>query len=197
MPHPAPIDALCVFCGSSRGADPRHAGDAARLGRILAENDVRLVFGGGLNGLMGVMADAALDAGGLVTGVIPHHLVNREVAHRGVSELIEVDTMHARKQRMFELSDAVAVLPGGIGTLDETVEMLSWKQLGLHGKPVVLVDSGGYWRPFAALLDAFVENGFARPAIRELFLSVGDVGDVLPAIATAREAAVPSRPELF
>jgi uncharacterized protein (TIGR00730 family) len=196
-PKSPPIDALCVFCGSSTGTDPAHADAARALGRILAEQGIRLVYGAGRNGLMGIMADACLAAGGTVTGVIPHHLVAWEVAHDGLDSLLQVDTMHERKQRMFDLSDAVAVLPGGIGTLDETIEMLSWRQLGLHDKPVVLVDSAGYWAPLLALLDRVIAAGFAREAVRGLYHVAADAEAVLPTIAAAGRARTPGRSDLF
>ncbi len=192
-----PINALCVFCGSSEGSDPAHAAQARAMGAILAEAGVRLVYGAGRNGLMGIIADACLAGGGKVTGIIPGHLVEWEVAHDGITELIEVTTMHERKQRMFDMSDAVAVLPGGIGTIDETIEMLSWKQLGLHEKPVVLVDSDGYWAGLLNLLDGVIAAGFARPATRDLYRVVDDAASVLPTVAAAGRARTPGRSDLF
>lgn len=169
--------ALCVFCGSARGADPRHADNARRLGRACAGAGVALVTGGGANGLMGAVADAATAAGGRVTGVIPAFLARREIAHGGLDELVVTDSMHERKRRMFALAHAFVALPGGIGTLDETAEMLSWRTLGRHRKPVMLFDSA-YWRPFAALLDRMSESGFLRGA-RTLYEPVDDVAEVV------------------
>ena len=167
------------------------------MGAVLADAGVRLVYGAGRNGLMGVMADACLNAGGKVTGVIPGRMVEWDVAHDGITELIEVTTMHERKQLMFDMCDAVAVLPGGIGTLDETIEMLSWKQLGLHYKPVVLVDSDGYWQGLLGLLDGVIAAGFARPATRNLYHVVPDAASVLPAVVAAGQARAPGRLDLF
>ena len=165
--------------------DPAHRQAAATLGRLLARSSTTLVYGGGRIGLMGICADAALAAGGHVIGIIPEHLNSVEVGHQGVSELHVVPSMHIRKQMMFELADAFAVLPGGIGTLDETFEIITWRYLGLHDKPIVLVDNKGYWRPFIAMIDHVIASGFAKPAIRALYQVVDRVEDVLPAIAAA------------
>lgn len=188
----ARLRSLCVYCGSSNRVAARHQEAAARLGRQLAEAGIRLVYGGGRVGLMGVIADAAIAAGGEVIGIIPEHLNSVEVGHQQVSELIVVRSMHERKALMFEMADAFAVLPGGIGTLDETFEIVTWRQLRLHDKPVVLVDDGGYWQPFLGLIDHIVATGFARPQIRKLFTVVGSVDDVIP---TVRAAPAPAEPE--
>ena len=149
---------------------------------MLAVAGVRLVYGGGHTGLMGALADATLGAGGEVTGVIPGHLVRRELAHEGV-RLEVVDSMHARKQRMFDLADAFAVLSGGVGTLDETFEIITWKQLGMHDKPIVVVDVAGYWRKLDELVAATIEAGFSSPETRTLYRVVPSVDEVLPALA--------------
>ena len=154
------LRSVCVFCGSRVGIDPAYAAAAARLGGLLAERGITLVYGGGRIGLMGVVADAVLAGGGHTVGIIPDFLQRREVAHTGV-ELEVVDSMHTRKRRMFELADAFLVLPGGIGTLDETMEILTWRQLGHHDKPVVLVDVNGYWHKLVALLHHVVRTDFA------------------------------------
>ncbi len=157
------LSSVCVYCGSRRGSDKAYERAAAMLGRGLAERGVHVVYGGGSIGLMGVIADAALGAGGRVTGVIPRFLVSDEVAHAGVSELIVVNSMHERKQRMFELADAFVALPGGFGTLDEVLEMITWRQLGRHTKPVFFVSIDGF---FDALLDHF-ERAAARGFVPE------------------------------
>jgi hypothetical protein len=180
----AVIKRLCVYCGSSAGVDASYRDAAARLGTLLAQSSVELVYGGGRVGLMGVLADAALAAGGRVTGIIPRHLHDREVAHPGVSNMIVVASMHERKQRMFELADAFAVLPGGLGTLDETIEMLTWRQLGLHGKPVIIVDVAAYWAPLLGLFEHAIAQGFAAPAARDFYRVVVRIEDVLPILAT-------------
>jgi uncharacterized protein (TIGR00730 family) len=181
------IRSLCVFCGSRPGRDPRHMEAARTLGRLVAESGIRLVFGGGRAGMMGAVADAALAAGGAVTGVIPQHLIRTEHGHGGVTELLVVDSMHARKQRMFELSDAFAVLPGGIGTLDEAFEIVTWKQLGIHDKPIVIVDIAGYWQRFDTLIAELVAEGFAGEQTRGLYTVADGVGDLFNAIARQPE----------
>ncbi len=153
--------ALCVFCGSAHGRTHHPAGTARRLGQACAQAGVTIVTGGGSVGLMGVVADAALAAGGRVIGVIPAFLERAEIAHPGLSEMIVTRDMHARKKRMFDLAHAFVALPGGIGTLDEVVEMLSWRYLGRHDKPVMLLDSV-YWRPLTGLFDHMAAQGFLR-----------------------------------
>ena len=142
-----------------------------------------MVYGGGRVGLMGLLADAALAAGGKVIGIIPSRLRDAELAHQGATELIVVDTMHERKRLMAEKADAFAILPGGIGTLDEMFEILSWKQLGLHDKPILLADIGGYWSPLRALLEQIVAEGFARPDTRRLLEVVPTVAALMAALA--------------
>lgn len=181
----AGIRSLCVYCGSSMGNDPRYRRAAELFGRVLAGNGIRLVYGGGRVGLMGVLAEAVLGAGGSVTGIIPRFLEDRERGYRDVTELVMTDNMHDRKQRMFELSDAFVALPGGLGTLDETFEVITWRQLGLHDKPIVVVDVGGYWQPMQDLVDAVIDRGFAQPRSRDLYAVVPRVEDVLPALALA------------
>jgi hypothetical protein len=189
MPDPAApparrqIRSLCVYCGSSGAVDERYRDAASELGARLADAGIELVFGGGRVGLMGLAADAALARGGRVTGIIPARLRDAELAHTGVSELAVVETMHARKALMAERADAFAVLPGGIGTLDETFEIVSWKQLGLHAKPIFLVDVAGYWAPLRRLLDQVVNSGFAQPKTHRLLRFVPDVATLMAALA--------------
>ncbi len=149
----ATVRSLCVYCGASDRVDAAYRQAAADLGTRLAEAGIELVYGGGRIGLMGRLADAARLGGGRVTGIIPAHLHDREIGHHGISELIVVGSMHERKHLMFERADAFAVLPGGIGTIEEAFEIITWKQLRLHDKPIVLVDIAGYWREFRALVD--------------------------------------------
>ncbi len=151
-----------MFCGASSGRVPAYAAVARAFGAALAERGLGLVFGGGRVGLMGAVADGALGAGGEAIGVIPQSLVDRELAHGGVSRLEVVGSLHERKARMAELADAFVALPGGFGTLDELLEQLTWSQLGLHGKPVGLLDVEGYWRPLIALARHATEEGFVR-----------------------------------
>lgn len=162
------LSSVCVFCGSSRGEGERWASAARALGTLTAERGIDLVYGGGQVGLMGEVADAALAAGGRVIGVIPSGLFSREVAHRGITELHEVGSMHERKALMYDRSDAFVALPGGFGTLDELAEVVTWTQLGLHGKPTVLLDVDGFWDPFVTLLDGMMASGFLRPQNRDL-----------------------------
>jgi len=154
---------LCVYCGSNAGGSPDYAEAAIALGTRLAKEGLRLVYGGGNVGLMGVLANAVLDAGGEVTGVIPGQLVEWEVAHQGLTELVVVESMHQRKQRMFELSDGFVALPGGFGTLDEMFEMLTWRQLGLGHKPCAFLDVDGFWQPLMAMLERMVAERFLHP----------------------------------
>ncbi len=187
----AKLQSLCVYCGSSNGVDRRHLEAAAELGRLAARRGVGIVFGGGRVGLMGVLADAALGAGGQVTGIIPEHLKAREVGHEGIGALEVVGSMHARKQRMAELSDAFCALPGGLGTLDETFEIVTWKQLGLHDKPVVLVNLAGFWDPLLRLIEHQAEAGYIRARHLELFRTVERVDQVFAAVEAAPEPRVP------
>jgi hypothetical protein len=153
---------VLVFCGSSPGVRPDYVAHAEELGRLLAARRLGLVYGGARVGLMGALADSALAGGGTVIGVIPDGLIEHEVAHGGLTELHVVQTMHERKALMAELSDAVIALPGGLGTLDELIELLTWKQIGLHGKPVGVLDVAGYWLPFLRALQHAVAEGFLR-----------------------------------
>ncbi len=165
--------ALCVYCGSSRGSHAQYADQAREFGAEMARRGIALVYGGGNVGLMGTLADAVLAGGGRVTGVIPRQLVEREVAHPGLSELVVVETMHQRKTRMYELSEAFVALPGGFGTLDEMFEMLTWAQLGLHSYPCAFLDVRDYYGPLRAMMDRMVTEGFV-PARRRDSVWFGD-----------------------
>ena len=183
----AVLQSICVYCGSRAGSHPGHAEAARRLGTLLGERRLKLVFGGGGIGLMGVVANAVLRAGGTAVGVIPRRLHDIEIAHDGVGDLRIVESMHERKQMMFELADAFVSLPGGLGTLDETFEIVTWRQLGYHDKPVVVVDSAGYWQPFFDLVDGVIAGGFADPQARTLYTVVSNVEDVLPTLDAAQK----------
>ena len=178
--------AICVYAGSSPGADPAFAEAAAALGRTIAARGLELVYGGGSVGLMGVVADAAMAAGGRVTGIIPRALEEREIGHRDVSDLVVVETMHERKAMMAQRSGCFVALPGGLGTLEELVEALTWTQLGIHRKPVGLLDVNGYWGPLLALVDHAVEQRFVLPEHRRDLLSGIDPDDLLDALAAWR-----------
>jgi hypothetical protein len=179
------IRTLCVYCGSSGGVDERYRNAAVELGGKLAKAGIELVYGGGHRGLMGLLADAVLADGGRVTGIIPAAMREAEWAHTGLTELLVVDSMHTRKRLMAEKAEAFAILPGGVGTLDETFEILSWRQLRLHDKPVFLVDVAGYWRPLCELLDHIAEAGFAAPAVPKLLQVVDDIPALMAALAEA------------
>ena len=174
-----PIRSVAVFCGSRHGSDPAHAAAARALGTGLAEAGLTLVYGGGGVGLMGVVAEAAIAAGGRVHGVIPEFLTRIERIYPAVAELEVTDSMHSRKTRMFELADAFIAIPGGLGTIDELVEIVTWRQLGLHDKPVLVLDEAGWAQPFVALVEALIAGGFVAPDSRGLFAVVPDVAAAL------------------
>ena len=186
---------ICVFCGSNAGHDLRYRSAAETLGRLLAGRGTELVYGGGNVGLMGIVADACLDAGGTVTGVIPEALLGKEVAgravdHRGLTRLEIVDSMHTRKARMAELADGFIALPGGFGTFEEFCEILTWGQLGFHVKPMGLLNVNGFYDPLLALFDRAVADGFLRPENRTMALAASDIGHLLEAMAAYRAEPV-------
>lgn len=176
---PVSVKAVAVFCGSRFGNDPSYRQVAQDAGQLLAQKGIRLVYGGGSHGLMGVVADATLRAGGNVTGVIPHFLHTREKMHEGVAELIVVDSMHVRKQIMFSRADAFWILPGGFGTFDEMMEILTWKQLQRHAKPIIIVNTAGWANQVIAMLDAAEAQGFATASARGKIEIVKDVAEAL------------------
>ena len=181
---------ICVYAGSSPGADPRYAEAAAALGREIGHRGMGIVYGGGMVGLMGVVADAALAAGAPVTGVIPRALDAREVAHGRLTELVLVDTMHERKALMADRADAFVALPGGIGTMEELIEAFTWTQLAIHEKPVGLLDVAGYWAPLGAMLDRAVEARFLSAERRATLLADDDPAALLDALAAWEPAPV-------
>jgi len=184
------IDALCVYCGSSPGTDPAFTAAAQSFGKILAENDVRLIYGGGSVGLMGTLAHAVLDHGGEVTGVIPEFLTKRERPRRLPQELIVTPDMHARKRTMFERADGFVALPGGLGTLEEVVEQLTWAQLGRHKKPILIANINGYWDPLLTLVEHMRMVKFVPSALSVEFLVAERVEEILPKLRrAAREVA--------
>jgi uncharacterized protein (TIGR00730 family) len=190
------IRSLCVYCGSSGAVDEQYRAAATELGASLAAAGIELVYGGGRVGLMGLLADAVLAGGGRVIGIIPASLRDAELAHHGATELVIAGSMHDRKRLMAERADAFAVLPGGTGTLDETFEILTWRQLGLHDKPIFLVDIAGYWRPLIALLEHIVARGFA-PSLVPQTLQVLPTVSALMAVLGQAPAGVETRSELL
>ena len=166
------IQSICVFCGSAPGVHAEHMGAATALGTLLAERGLQLVYGGARAGLMGAVADAALARGGRVVGVMPRELQKYEVAHQGLTELLWTEDLHERKRRMAERSDAFVVLPGGYGTLEEALEIISWKQMRLHDKPILLLDTLGFFQPLVTLADAVAKHGFAYAPAHALFTLV-------------------------
>ena len=176
---------VCVYCGSGLGRNPAYTAAARTLGAAFADNDIGLVYGGGSLGLMGEVARSTLDHGGRVTGIIPSFLVEKEAMMRDVDEMIVTEDMHERKRLMFERSDAFVALPGGVGTLEELVEQLTWVQLGRHTKPVVVANIDGFWTPFLALLTHMKMDTFIRPGLDVRFTVVDDASRIVPAIASA------------
>nr|WP_143172057.1 TIGR00730 family Rossman fold protein [Pseudonocardia thermophila] len=176
------MTSLCVFCGSNPGRDPAYVDAARRLGRHLAEEGITLVYGGASVGTMGTLADAALAAGGTVVGVIPRQQTGQEIAHQGLTELRVVESMHERKATMVELADGFVALPGGLGTLEEFAEVLTWSQLGIHACPTGLLNTGGYYRHFLSFLDHAVAEGFLRPADRGLVIAGEDPVSLIDAL---------------
>lgn len=182
------MKSVCVFCGANRGVNGAFATAARGLGELLARRGIRLVYGGGNVGLMGEIADAGLAAGGEVIGVIPRALLDKELGHRGVQELVVVNSMHERKAKMAELSDAFVALPGGFGTLEELCEVLTWSQLGFHDKPCALLDVDGYWKPLVEMFDNAVRCGFLRAENRAIVLEESDPARLLERLASWRPA---------
>lgn len=178
------IASAAVFCGSRHGSQGAYTEAARALGKGLADAGIRLVYGGGAVGLMGEVSGAALEAGGAVSGVIPHFLHNREVMHEGVTDLVITQSMHERKALMFEQADAFLIMPGGLGTFDELMEILTWRQLSLHDKPILIVDVLGWSKWVVGALEAAIEQGFAAPATRGLYERVADVPAALERLAT-------------
>jgi uncharacterized protein (TIGR00730 family) len=193
---PGAIASLCVFCGSSTGGRPEYALAARELGRLLTQRGIRLIYGGGNVGLMGVLADEVLSRGGQVIGVIPRRLVERELAHAGATEMHVVGSMHERKALMAELADAFLALPGGIGTFEELLEIATWAQLRLHNKPIGLLDVGGYYRPLIALLANASHEGFLPPENQRLITVAVDASKLLDALTASLPAEPTQSPAL-
>jgi hypothetical protein len=185
------LRSVAVYCGSNYGHLPEYTAAAAHLGALLAEQEIGLVYGGGKVGLMGVVADAALSGGGTVTGVIPQHLWEKEVGHDHLSELLVVGSMHERKLAMADRADAFIAMPGGVGTFEELFEAITWTQLGIHDKPVGLLDVAGFYTPLLAFLDQTVATGFLHPAHRAMITSSADAAVLLDGFRTWEPVATP------
>jgi uncharacterized protein (TIGR00730 family) len=196
MAHMSKIRTVCVYCGSGPGTNPRFVEAATAFGKILAENSIRLVYGGGSIGLMGAVATSVLDHGGTVTGIIPDFLTIRENALKRAQELIITPDMHERKRLMFDRSDAFVALPGGIGTLEELVEQLTWQQLGRHSKPVLLANVEGFWEPLLDLLAHMRATQFIRPSLAVEILKAERVEDILPRLKEAAARALEGTAEM-
>ena len=179
MPYPS---AIAVFCGSKPGQNPGHLASATALGEGMARHEIELIYGGGRVGLMGRVADAVSQGGGKVTGIIPEFLMQREVGNSDAGSLEVTESMHSRKTRMFELSDAFVTLAGGLGTLDETIEVITWKQLRLHSKPIIVLNLGGYWDVLRQATQSFTEAGFAYASDADLFTIVDSVDEIFQAL---------------
>ncbi|HEX6222906.1 MAG TPA: TIGR00730 family Rossman fold protein [Chryseolinea sp.] len=173
------MKSVTIFCGSSNGTDPVYRSRAVSLGRILANEGIEVIYGGAKVGLMGAVADAVLSAGGKVTGIIPRFLRSKEIAHEGLTKLVMVESMHERKTQMHEMSDGIIALPGGFGTLEELFEMLTWAQLGLHKKPIGLLDINGFYDHLKLLLKNMVANGFLKEINYNMLLISDDTNDLL------------------
>ncbi len=189
--HPRPFKSLCVFCGASAGFDPDYAKTAEKLGVLLAERGITLVYGGGDIGMMGIVSQACRQAGGRALGIITTHLVDIEKPAGNASELVVVETMHERKNYMYEASDAFCILPGGYGTLDEAFEAITWRQLRLHDKPIIILNQNGYWDPLLVLLKSIITQGFASPETAALYEVATDAVKVLD---LAEQALASPRP---
>lgn len=179
------IQSICVFCGSSNGSEPFYLESAQQLGKLMAESGIRLVYGGGAHGLMGAVARAVLENGGHVTGIIPEFLKSKEIMLEGAQEMIVTNDMHERKRLMFDKADAFVALPGGVGTLEELVEQLTWAQLGQHNKPILLANIEGFWKPLLVLLAHMREAHFIRSGMEVHYLVAESVPDIPPMLEQA------------
>jgi len=184
------IKSVCVYCGSSNHVDEAYKSTAHAIGVLLAQQNLTLVYGGGHVGLMGTLADAALSVGGNVIGIIPEYLHNRESQHNGLTELHVVECMHERKKMMEDRSDAFLVLPGGFGTLDEVFEILTWKQLGLHNKNIIIFNQNKFWDPMIALIEHVINSGFAPKDNRKMYHVATSIGEIMPLLTTPEDRFV-------
>lgn len=173
---------ICVYCGASDNGPSAHMDAAKQFGQIMGQENRQLIYGGAIIGVMGALANAVLNNNGQAIGVFPRHILTREKPHPDLTKLHLVDSMHERKAKMADLADSFVVLPGGLGTMDETFEIVTWRQLGIHDLPIVLVNLDGYWDPFVTLVDNIIDHGYASPDDRDLFTVVDGVDDILPTL---------------
>ncbi len=176
------VSAICVYCGASEKADPKYKEYAVQLGRLMVQENIALVYGGSQIGLMGATADAVLEGGGNVYGVLPEHLETYEKGHAGITQLTITKDMHQRKKQMFKMAEAFVIMPGGFGTMDEMFEIITWKQLRLHSYPVIIVNVDGYWDALLKLFDSIISKNFASESTRSLYTVVDKVEDIIPTI---------------
>lgn len=191
------INSICVYCGSRPGKNKKFQLIARQTGEIFSQNQIKLIYGGGSVGLMGIIANSVMDHGGQAHGIIPSHLHNSEIPHKGLTKLTIVDNMHQRKRMMFDHSDAFLVLPGSIGTLDEALEVITWKQLKLHDKPIILLNCENYWNPFLQLLENIIDHEFTSPHTMSLFHVVNNPEEVLPLLKSLPDPKIDLKNTLF
>ncbi|MCH8523766.1 MAG: TIGR00730 family Rossman fold protein [Balneolales bacterium] len=195
MTTSSPINSVCVYCGSSPGNDPIFSAEATKLGKLLAEHNIQLVYGGASIGVMGALANAVMKHGGKVTGIIPHGLFKREVAHQGITSLLVVDSMHERKALMAQMADALITLPGGFGTLEELFEMVTWNQIGIHNKPIYMLNTMGFYTPLLSFIEHTVKSGFIKDGQQQL-ISVTKTPEELMHLLTSGTAGVQTPQEV-
>lgn len=176
------VKSICVFCGASNSIDSKYINEGKKFGEFLASQNIRLIYGGGDSGVMGAVANGILKSGGKVTGVFPKFLSQYESEHKNLTEMILVEDMHTRKWRMFELTDAFVIFPGGFGTMDETFEVITWRQLGVHNKPIIIYNQEGYWNAWVELTKNIISQNFARKESENLYKVVTNMNDILPSI---------------
>lgn len=191
------IKSICIYCGSRPGKNGKFSELAHNTGQILAENNIRMIYGGGSVGLMGIAARSVIDQGGEVVGIIPKHLADEEVSQPGLTDLFVVDNMHQRKRMMFDHSDAFVILPGSIGTLDETLEIITWRQLRLHDKPIVIINKDNYWEPFFQMMKNIVAEEFISSDVHDLYQVIEEPEELLPLLAKLPEPKIDPKNRLF
>lgn len=191
------IKSVCIYCGSRPGKNGKFSELAREVGQNLAENNIRMIYGGGSVGLMGIAARSVIEKGGEVIGIIPKHLADEEVSQPGLTDLFVVDNMHQRKRMMFDHSDAFVILPGSIGTLDETLEIITWRQLRLHDKPIVIINKDNYWEPFFQMMNNIVAEEFISDDVHDLYQVINEPEELLPLLAELPDPKIDPKNRLF